>query len=125
MSFDQTNNFNLLNKFPTLADKLSFNQSYTMMFSSSQFGNQTAGFYLNQVKFNFKSPLKISFTWGIQQNFNSEINQGTKLILPNFQITYQPFKNLLIHFEMNHNQYPYHQSSMFRPYHSNFDYFEN
>ncbi len=100
------NPWSLLSSFKT--DNLKINHSYSMVYSSGSWNSGLTGRYLNQFQYQFKIPLKIDVTWGIEKSFSGfEHQQNPRFVLPQFRMTAQPWKNVWIQFEYRQIQTPF------------------
>lgn len=97
--------FSLLNP-----SRFSMRQSYSVGFSSSSFGSQSAGLYLNTISYRLADPLTLTADVGFHTPFHSTIGPnaggfrnpglGSSLILPHVGLEYRPSENstLSLHF---------------------------
>lgn len=83
----------------------SMQQSYSMSFSSSSLGSQSAGLYLNTLRYDFSFPLTLSMDFGAWNLFSSSVSQEfvakdelnhPKWVLPRIGLEYRPFENLTL-----------------------------
>jgi hypothetical protein len=84
-------------------------QTYSMAFTSSSFGSQSAGLYLNTMSYQIATPLRVYADVGVYNMFSqsgpiSQYNTGTpgqpELILPRVGIEYRPTDNVTIMLEV-------------------------
>ena len=87
-------------------------QSYSLSYSSSKYGSQSLGMYLNSIEYQISDPLKIQVDVAylhnpgvlIGNNSNSYLSSDGK-ILPGVSLTWTPSKNTYIRFD--YHQYYY------------------
>lgn len=82
-------------------NKLSFNHTLGMTYSSSQ-GGGLSQYYLNEVTYQISKPLVIKAQIGVANNLSATTQYGSssgmQVIVPNISILYQPKPNLRIEF---------------------------
>jgi hypothetical protein len=93
--------FSLLNP-----NRFSMRQSYSVGFSSSSYGSQSAGLYLNTISYRLADPLTLTADIGFHTPFHSSIGGnaggfgnpglGSSLILPHVGLEYRPSENSTI-----------------------------
>jgi hypothetical protein len=97
--------FSLLNP-----NRFSMRQSYSVGFSSSSYGSQSAGLYLNTISYRLADPLTLTADIGFHTPFHSTIGPnaggfgspglGSSFVLPHVGLEYRPSENstLSLHF---------------------------
>lgn len=89
--------------------KLHMSQSYSFMYSSSKYGSQSLGMYLNSIEYQISDPLKVEFNLGYLHNPGALVGNrndylGDGKILPGVSVSWKPAKNLFLQF--NYQQMP-------------------
>ena len=83
-------------------NKLSFNHTLGMTYSSSQ-GGGLSQYYLNEITYQVAKPLVIKAQIGVANNLSAtthygSTSSGVQVIVPNVSVLYQPKPNLRIEF---------------------------
>lgn len=84
-------------------------QSYSFMYSSSKYGSQSLGIYLNSIEYQVSDPLKIQLDIGYLHNPGSLVGNdnpylGDGKILPGISITWKPSDEFFLQF--NYREMP-------------------
>ena len=92
--------------------RLHMTQSYTFAYSSSKYGSQSLGLYLNSLEYQISDPLKIRLDLAYLHdpstligNSSSALNNGK--LLPGISLSWKPSKNLF--FQFNYREVPAYQ----------------
>ncbi len=90
--------------------KFKMSHSYSFMYTSSNYGSQSLGLYLNSIEYQISNPLKIRLNLGYYHNPGALIgkNNGSLSsngqILPGLSITWKPSDKFHLHF--NYQEMP-------------------
>jgi hypothetical protein len=112
----QAGNFPLTTNEPTRSSfslldpsKLHMSQSYSFMYSSSKYGSQSLGMYLNSIEYQISDPLKVEVNLAYLHNPGALVGSrndylGDGKLLPGVSISWKPAKNFFLQF--NYQQVP-------------------
>jgi hypothetical protein len=89
--------------------RLHMSQSYSFMYSTSKYGSQSLGMYLNSIEYQISDPLKVEVSLGYLHNPGALVGNrndylGDGKLLPGVSISWKPAKNLF--FQFNYQQMP-------------------
>jgi hypothetical protein len=108
----------------SLLDPNRFNmtQSYSFMYSSSRYGSQSLGLYLNSIEYQVSDPLHIRLDIGYMHNPGALVGNdsgylGDGKILPGISITWKPADKFFLQF--NYREMPVYYYSPYDRYNSN------
>ena len=107
----------------SLLDPNRFNmtQSYSFMYSSSKYGSQSLGLYLNSIEYQVSDPLQIRLDIGYMHNPGALVGNdngylGDGKILPGISITWKPSEKFFLQF--NYREMPVYYYSPYDRYNS-------
>ena len=102
--------------------KFHMTQSYSLMYSSSsRYGSQSLGMYLNSIEYQISDPLKVRFDIGYMHDLgalagnNSGSLSNNGQLIPGFALSWKPTENFYLH--LNYRQVPV-------SYYSPYDYYD-
>ena len=83
--------------------RLHMSQSYSFMYSSSKYGSQNLGMYLNSIEYQISDPLQIRFDIAYLHSPGSLVSGNGTLqdgqILPGLSLRWRPSRNFLFQFD--------------------------
>lgn len=108
--------------------KFNMTQSYSLMYSSSKYGSQSLGLYLNSIEYQISDPLKVRVDLAYYHNpgalvgNNNSTLSNSGSILPGLALSWKPSENFHLYF--NYSQVPGYYYSPYDRYSTDYWYTE-